>query len=80
MKRVAIIATFLILLAGCAFVQKQYDYTKLCANDPACLAEAKKDAETWKSIAGMAYPIAAIPVGAFSMTIALWLHGKRKKV
>lgn len=69
----------LLCVGGCAWLGKQYDYVSLCANDPACLSQAKKDSETVKAVAGAAFPIAAIPAGALGMTLALWLRGRKKK-
>lgn len=48
-------------------------------SDPACMEQAKKDAELGKTIAGMAYPAAGAPVGAAILALALWYRGRKKK-
>ena len=79
MKKLLLGITFLMLLGGCAFLGKQYDYQQACMQDPTCLEQAKKDAEFGKTVAGMAYPAAGAPVGAAILALALWIRGKKKK-
>jgi hypothetical protein len=79
MKKAIGTTIFLILFfGGCAWVGKQYDYISLCTQDPQCLSDVKKDSDTWKAIAGSAYPVAAIPVGIIAFTISAWIRGKKK--
>ena len=78
MKRL-ILGAFLLSLAGCAWLGEQVDYQKLCQQDPVCLEDAKKDAELAKTIVGIAYPVAAAPVGAAVLALALWFRGRKKE-
>ncbi len=79
MRQLLILLTICISFVGCAFLTKQIDYQKLCMSDVACLEQAKKDAELGRTIAGAAYPIAAMPVGAAILGLSLWFRGRKKK-
>lgn len=77
MKKLLIIS--LVFLAGCSFLGKQYDYTKLCASDPKCLAEAKSDSALVGTVAGAFYPPVAGAASGAALILALWYRGKKKK-
>lgn len=80
MKKYILLVVFCLSIGGCSFLAEQYDYQQACMSDPACLEQAKKDAEFGKMIAGMAYPAAGAPVGAAILAIALWIRGRKKNV
>lgn len=75
--RILIIA--LLLFSGCTAVGKWTDAQKLCASDPACLADAKGYAKIGEAVASGFGPVAAGGTGAGIMFIALGILGLRKK-
>jgi uncharacterized lipoprotein YmbA len=79
MKRITLIVSMLLMLGGCAYVQKQVDYAKLCQQDATCLSSAKSDAAMVQSVVGVAYPMASGAAGALVLAISLWIRGRKKE-
>lgn len=79
MKKLIFI-TFLISLTGCAWITKQIDYAKLCNDDPTCMSQAKSDSSLVSTAVGVAYPVAAIPVGLIAYWISAYVRGRKKEV
>lgn len=79
MRKFWLVATILLTLTGCAWTAKQVDYAKLCNEDPACLAQAKKDAGLVQTLVGFAYPAAAGAASTATLGLMLWWRGRKKE-
>lgn len=74
---IALIA--LTLMTGCAATSAWVDAQKVCASDPACLADAKAYAKIGEVVAGGFGPVAGAGAGATIVFLALGVLGLRKK-
>lgn len=78
-KNILILVFIVFFTQGCAAIGSWTDAQKACANDPACLSDAKGYAKIGEAVASGFGPVAAGGTGAGIMFIALGLLGLRKK-
>lgn len=79
MKKIILIASFSLMLVGCAAVSKWTQAQADCASDPACLEQARKYASIGQAVASPWGPIAVGASGSCILFVALGILGLRKE-
>jgi len=78
-KKFLILVSIVFFTQGCAAIGSWTDAQKTCANDPACLSEAKGYAKIGEAVASGFGPVVVGGTGASIMFIALGILGLKKK-
>ena len=64
MRRICLaITTLVLILAGCAFVQKSVNNAKACLADPTCIEEAQKMRDKGQKVGGLFGGLVPLPSG-----------------